>query len=213
MRVRLVLASTSPARLALLRAAGIEPQAVAPGVDEPAAVQDLARSLGREPTADETVLLLARRKAEAVASALGTTDALVLGGDSAFAFGGAVHGKPHTPEVALSRWRAQRGGSGVLHSGQWLIDARTGTGDGVVTRAVVRFAADLDDDELAAYVATGEPLAVAGAFTIEGRAAPFIDAVEGDPSTVVGLSLPALRRLVRATGTAWPDLWSGPRAP
>lgn len=212
MRVRLVLASTSPARLALLRSAGVEPQVLAPGVDEPAAVAVLGRSLGRDPTADETVLLLARLKAEAVAATLGPSDALVLGGDSAFAFDGLVHGKPHTPDVALDRWRAQRGGSGVLHSGQWLIDARTGSGHGVVTRAAVRFAADLDDAELAAYVATGEPLAVAGAFTIEGRAAPFIDAIEGDPSTVVGLSLPALRRLVRATGTAWTDLWTPARA-
>lgn len=208
--MRLVLASTSPARLALLRASGIEPEAVPPGVDEEAEVAAEAGRAGRPLTPDEIVLLLARRKAEAVAGALGTADALVLGGDSAFAFDGITYGKPHTAEAATARWRAQRGRSGVLHSGQWLIDARTGTGSGVVTRATVRFAADLDDDEIAAYVASGEPLAVAGAFTIDGLAGPFIDGVDGDPSTVVGLSLPALRRLVRATGTAWPTLWRRP---
>lgn len=205
--MRLVLASTSPARLTLLRAAGIEPVVAPSEVDEPAAVEAAEAVTGRPLSADETVLLLARAKAEVVAAARPPADELILGGDSAFAFGDVVHGKPHTAERALARWRAQRGGSGVLHSGQWLIDGRTGTGDGDVTRAAVTFAADLDDDELAAYVATGEPLAVAGAFTIDGLAGPFIDRVEGDPSTVVGLSLPALRRLVRATGTAWTDLW------
>lgn len=203
-----MLASTSPARLALLRAAGIEPDAVPPGVDEEAAVAAEEARLGRALPAEELVLLLARLKAEAVAARLGRDDALVLGGDSAFAFDGRVFGKPHTPEAALSRWRAQRGRSGVLHSGHWLVDARDGGGSGVATSAVVHFAADLGDAELAAYVGSGEPLEVAGAFTIDGLAGAFIDRVEGDPSTVVGLSLPALRRLVLATGTAWPALWN-----
>ncbi len=205
--MRLVLASTSPARLALLRAAGVEPEIVPSSVDEPATVAAEEARLGRPLDADETVLLLARAKAEAVAARRGAEDALVLGGDSAFAFDGRIHGKPHTPERALDRWKAQRGREGVLHSGQWLIDLRTGRGDGIVTRALVRFAADLTDAELAAYVASGEPLAVAGAFTIDSLGGPFIDRIEGDPSTVVGLSLPALRRLVRATGTEWTDLW------
>ena len=209
--MRLVLASTSPARLALLRTAGIEPEAVPPGVDEEAAVAAEEERLGRPLPAEDLVLVLARLKAEAVAGALGRTDALVLGGDSAFAFAGAVHGKPHLPEVALARWRAQRGRTGVLHSGHWLVDARSGSGAGVATSATVRFAEDLDDDELQAYVSSGEPLQVAGAFTIDGLAGPFIDRIEGDPSTVVGLSLPALRRLVRGTGTPWPSLWN--RAP
>jgi septum formation protein len=95
----------------------------------------------------------------------------------------------------------------VLHSGHWLIDARTGRGEGAVTRALVRFADDLTDAEIAAYVATGEPLAVAGAFTIDSLGGPFIERIEGDPSTVVGLSLPALRRLVRSAGVEWTDLW------
>ncbi|MFD1720884.1 Maf family protein [Amnibacterium endophyticum] len=206
--MRLVLASTSPARLALLRAAGIEPEAVPPGVDEEAEVAAEEARLGRALPAEELVLLLARLKAEAVAERLGTADALVLGGDSAFAFDGRVFGKPHTPAAALARWRAQRGHSGVLHSGHWLVDARHGTGSGSATSAEVRFAGDLADAELEAYVASGEPLEVAGAFTIDGLAGAFIDRIEGDPSTVVGLSLPALRRLVTATGTPWPALWN-----
>lgn len=208
--MRLVLASTSPARLALLRAAGIEPETVPPGVDEEAAVAAAETERGTPLPPDGLVQLLARLKAEAVAAALGTTDALVLGGDSAFAFGGVTYGKPLEPAVALARWRAQRAGTGVLHSGHHLIDLRTGEGFGETARASVRFAADLDDAEIEAYVASGEPLAVAGAFTIDGLAGPFIEHVEGDPSTVVGLSLSTLRRLVRRTGTAWTDLWNRP---
>jgi septum formation protein len=206
--MRLVLASTSPARLALLRSAGIEPEGVPSSVDEPAAVAAEEHRVGRRLDADETVLLLARAKAEAVAAVHGAEDALVLGGDSAFQIDGEVHGKPGTPERALERWRAQRGREGVLHSGQWLIDGRTGRGEGLVTRALVRFAADITDAELAAYVGSGEPLAVAGAFTIDSLGGPFIDRIEGDPSTVVGLSLPALRRLVRAADVEWTDLWA-----
>jgi septum formation protein len=209
--VRLVLASTSPARLALLRAAGIEPTAVPPGVDEEAEVAAEEARRGAALAPEELVQLLARRKAEAVAAAIGRDDALVLGGDSAFAFGGRIFGKPHTADAASARWLAQRGGTGVLHSGHWLVDARTGKGSGEAARASVAFAADLDDAEIAAYVASGEPLLVAGAFTIDGLAGPFIERVEGDPSTVVGLSLSVLRRLVRRTGTAWPDLWNIPR--
>jgi septum formation protein len=206
--VRLVLASTSPARLALLRAAGIEPETLPPGVDEEAAVASVEAARGEALAPEELVQLLARLKAEAVAAAIGTTDALVLGGDSAFAFGGTTYGKPLEPAVALARWHSQRGGTGVLHSGHHLIDARTGEGFGETASASVTFAADLDDEELAAYVASGEPLAVAGAFTVDGLAGPFIERVEGDPSTVVGLSLSVLRRLVRRTGTPWTSLWN-----
>jgi septum formation protein len=205
--MRLVLASTSPARLALLTAAGVDPQVVPSDVDEPAAVLAAEEEAGRPLAPEEMVLLLARAKAEAVAALVGRHDALVLGGDSAFVLDGAIHGKPADATTALERWHAQRGREGVLTSGHWLIDARTGQGNGAVASAVVRFAADLTDAELAAYVATGEPLAVAGAFTIDSLGGPFVERIDGDPSTVVGLSLPVLRRLVRATGTEWTDLW------
>lgn len=208
--MRLILASTSPARRALLRAAGVDPEVVPSEVDEPAAVAVAERREGRRLGAAEMVLLLARAKAEAVAGhrPTATEDALLLGGDSAFELGDAVHGKPGTAAAARARWVEQRGRTGVLHSGHWLIDRRDGTGRGVVTSAVVRFAADLTDAEIDAYVATGEPLAVAGAFTIDSLGGPFIEHIEGDPSTVVGLSLPVLRRLVRGFGVEWIDLWS-----
>jgi septum formation protein len=210
--MRLYLASTSPARLQTLRAAGIEPIAIAPGVDEEAVVA--AREAETGPLgASDIVQLLAQAKAEAI---VGRThegepiDGLILGGDSAFLTGGAIHGKPHRPDVARSRWLAQNGGHGDLWSGHWLIDHRGGAMHGAVGRAdvaTVRFAA-LDDAEIDAYVATGEPLLVAGAFTIDSLGGPFIRRVEGDPSTVVGLSLSTLRDLVRELGVDWPSLWN-----
>ncbi len=207
--MRLYLASTSPARLATLRAVGIEPVPVPSHVDEDA----VAAAAG--PLApDEYVTLLARAKAEAVAERLvdaGGLDGLVLGGDSAFEVDGVVHGKPHIPEVARERWHAQRGRHGVLHSGHWLIDARggqVGRAIGGATSATVHFASDITDDEIDAYIATGEPLEVAGAFTIDSKGAGFIERIEGDPHTVVGLSVPYLRTLVRALGVEWTDLWN-----
>ena len=207
--MRLYLASTSPARLATLRAVGIEPVPVPSHVDEDA----VAAAAG--PTdPDAYVTLLARAKAEAVAERLvdeGGLDGLVLGGDSAFVVDGAIHGKPHLPEVARERWHAQRGRSGVLHSGHWLIDARgglRGRAVGGATSATVRFASDITDDELDAYIATGEPLEVAGAFTIDSKGAGFITSIEGDPHTVVGLSVPYLRTLVRQLGVEWTTLWN-----
>ena len=124
----------------------------------------------------------------------------MLGGDSAFEFDGVIYGKPHLPEVARERWHAQRGRAGVLHSGHWLIDARggqVGQAIGGATAATVHFASDITDAEIDAYIATGEPLEVAGAFTIDSKGAGFIERIEGDPHTVVGLSVPFLRTLVR----------------
>lgn len=208
--VRLYLASTSPARLATLRAAGIEPIVVPSQVDEDAAVA-AAGTL----TAAETVLLLARIKAEAVSrgdshGAAGEIDGFVLGGDSVFELDGAVYGKPLTASVARERWDLQRGRTGVLHSGHWLIDQRGGAvhgAAGAVSSASVTFAADVTDTELDAYIATGEPLGVAGAFTIDSLGAPFITAVQGDPHTVVGLSLSTVRGLLRGFGVEWVQLW------
>jgi septum formation protein len=201
--VQLILASTSPARLATLRLAGIEPVTIAPGVDEDAAV-----AAAGPLAAPEMVMLLARLKAEAVASAHPDLDGLILGGDSAFELDGVVYGKPHLPDVARDRWLAQRGRSGLLHSGHWLIDTRTSRATGSPAVAAVRFAADITDAEIDAYVATGEPLQVAGAFTIDARGAAFIERIEGDPHAVVGLSIPLLRTLVRSLGIEWTDLWT-----
>jgi septum formation protein len=204
--MRLYLASTSPARLATLRAVGIEPSPIPSQVDEEAAVA-AAGAL----TPVEMVMLLARLKAEAVAESGREFDGLILGGDSAFELDGTVYGKPHLPEVARERWRAQRGRSGVLHSGHWLIDARggmIGRAIGAAAAATVRFADDITDDEIDAYIATGEPLEVAGAFTIDAKGAGFIEAVEGDPHAVVGLSVPLLRQLVRQLGIEWTSLWN-----
>ena len=202
--VRLYLASTSPARLATLRAAGIEPVVLPSFVDEDAAVE-AAGPL----TPIEMVLLLARLKASAV---LGPDiDGFVLGGDSAFELDGIVYGKPHFPEVARERWILQRGRTGHLHSGHWLIDHRGGAAQGAlgdVATAGVTFASDLSDHEIDAYIATGEPLEVAGAFTIDSLGAPFITAVDGDPHAVVGLSLSTLRSLLLQFGVGWPSLWN-----
>ena len=202
--VRLYLASTSPARLATLRAAGIEPVVLPSFVDEDAAVE-AAGPL----TPIEMVLLLARLKASAV---LGPDiDGFVLGGDSAFELDGIVYGKPHLPEIARERWILQRGRTGHLHSGHWLIDHRGGIARGAVgdvATAGVTFASDISDHEIDAYIATGEPLEVAGAFTIDSLGAPFITAVDGDPHAVVGLSLSTLRSLLLQFGVGWPSLWN-----
>jgi septum formation protein len=213
--VRLYLASTSPARLATLRAAGIEPILLASGVDEEAAV-----AAAGPLTAPEMVLLLARLKAEAVVGRLvdgSPIDGFILGGDSAFEFDGAVYGKPHLPAVARERWLAQRGREGLLHSGHWLIDHRagpstsSGTGSsatGAVSTARVRFASSITEREIDDYIATGEPLEVAGAFTIDSMGGAFIREVEGDPHAVVGLSLATLRELLLEFDVHWPDLWN-----
>ncbi len=207
--MKLYLASTSPARLALLRASGIEPVLLPSNVDEDAVAVAREAELGHALSPADYVQLLARAKAEAVVSP--NIDGLILGGDSSFVIDGIIYGKPHTAENARARWQAQRGKTGVLYSGHWLIDHTGGvtrTSVGTVTSAEVTFSADITDSEIDAYIATGEPLHVAGAFTIDSMGAPFIDRIVGDPSTVVGMSLPALRRVVRELGYDWPSLWN-----
>lgn len=210
--MRLYLASTSPARLSVLRAAGIEPITIAPLVDEEFEVARHEGEIGRAMSADEMVLFLARLKAEDVVTRhADEIDGLVLGGDSAFLLDDAILGKPHLPDVAFERAQRHRGNTGVLHSGHWLIDHtewRTQGAAGDVRTAEVSLAADLTDDELRAYIATGEPLQVAGGFTIDGRAGAFIEGIVGDPSCVIGLSLPTLRRLVRELGHDYTALWN-----
>ena len=202
--MRLYLASTSPARLATLRSAGIEPIVLPSHVDEDAAVE-AASPL----TPIETVQLLARLKARAVLSP--DLDGIVLGGDSVFELDGIVYGKPHLPEIARERWMLQRGRTGHLHSGHWLIDHRGGVVNGevgAVSTAAVTFADNITENEIDAYIATGEPLEVAGAFTIDSLGAPFITSVDGDPHAVVGLSLSTLRSLLLDFDVEWPSLWS-----
>ncbi|MHA6667315.1 Maf family protein [Homoserinimonas sp. A447] len=219
--MRLYLASTSPARLATLRAAGVEPAGlISPGVDEEAAVASLAAGLGRPLTASETVYELARLKAEAVVGQLvdgSAIDGFILGGDSAFELDGTVYGKPHTAAVARERWQRMVGRTGVLHSGHWVIDHRAGSvhsgiacaGIGAVEDASVEFAADVTAAEIDAYIGTGEPLSVAGAFTVDSRGQAFIRRIDGNPSTVIGLSIPTLRSLLRdGFGVGWHELWN-----
>ncbi len=195
-----VLASRSPARLATLRAAGLDPTVVVSGVDE--------STLDGLPPA-ELALGLAELKCAAVAGGEGLpSGALVLGCDSVLELDGEVLGKPGDPDEALGRWRAMRGRSGVLHSGHCLVDTASGARLREGARTTVHFG-DPDDDELAAYVASGEPLHVAGAFTIDGLGGAFVRGIEGDHHTVVGVSLPLLRTMVRRLGHRWTDLWAG----
>lgn len=210
--MRVCLASTSPARLMLLRQAGIEPLVRPPAVDEEAVIDATERAEGRRLPADEHVQLLARLKAADVADALAAEgfEGYVIGGDSMFELDGDILGKPYTSAAATARWHGMRGRTGVLHSGHSVVlveDGRMREAH-AVARASVTFASDVDDEEIAAYVATGEPLLVAGAFTVDSRGGAFIERVEGDPSTVVGMSLSTLRHLVRELGGDWTGLWN-----
>lgn len=193
--MRVVLASQSPARLATLRAAGIEPEVIVSGVDE-----------DRITSADPANLAgaLAQLKCRAVAAQV-EPDALVVGCDSVLAFEGEIFGKPGGPVEAAGRWRRMRGRSGVLHTGHCV---RRGDDEFLETASTIVHFADITDAEIDAYVATGEPLHVAGAFTIDGLGGAFITGIEGDYHNVVGLSLPVLRELVGDLGIAWTDLWN-----
>ena len=205
---RLVLASSSPARLALLRSSGIEPEIVLPDADEEALTQ-AAKQENPDLSAEKLVSLLAKAKAESVLSDSATHGALVLGGDSALEFQGEILGKPHEPEVAIKRWQGLSGNHGVLHSGHYLIDNRSPAnpvGAAMVSSTKVFFS-KLSDQEIRDYVATGEPLKVAGAFTIDGLGGAFIDRIEGDSHTVVGLSLKVLRDLAAGFGVHYPSFW------
>lgn len=205
---RLVLASSSPARLSLLRSAGIEPEIVLPDADE-TELTATAKAEDQNLSAEKLVALLAKAKAESVVSTPATHGALVLGGDSALEFQGEILGKPHEPEIALERWAKLSGNSGVLHSGHYLIDNRNPanpTGIGKVSSTRVFFS-KLSDQEISDYVGTGEPLKVAGAFTIDGLGGAFIDRIEGDSHTVVGLSLRVLRELAAEFGVHYPSFW------
>ncbi len=203
----LVLASASPARRSVLRSAGIEPVVVVSGVDEDAVAAAMV-----DPRPDEVVVALAAAKAADVAERIAGThpDAVVVGCDSMLLIDGALVGKPGTASVASERWRRMAGGTGELLTGHAVVrldgGVRQGGAEGMCS-TTVRFGTP-DDAELAAYIATGEPLSVAGAFTLDGRGGWFVDGVDGDPSSVIGISLPLTRRLLAEVGVSVVSLWS-----
>lgn len=211
--VSLVLASASPARRKVLQGAGLCPVVQVSRVDEDALLTKL-RARGADPAAQ--VLALAQAKARAVAGELETSlspgaDTLLVGCDSMLEFHGEVLGKPHDPEVALARVRALSGDSGVLHTGHWVMRLRSEAAEPVAevgrTESTVVHFAQFSEAEVRAYVASGEPLEVAGSFTIDGLGGAFISGIEGDPHNVIGISLPLLRKLAGELGIFWPSLW------
>lgn len=206
---RLVLASASAGRRAVLRQAGVDPLVRVSGVDEDA----LTAALGPDPSPDAVVAALAEAKAERVAGDLEppiAADCVVIGCDSMLSIDGRLCGKPGSAEAALDQWRLMGGRSGRLHTGHCLLRMS----DGAVTHRWTQSActtvhfAEPDPAELRAYVAHGEPLQVAGGFTLDGLGGWFVDRIEGDPSNVIGLSLPLLRRMLARSGLSVAALWA-----
>ncbi|OZF07285.1 Maf family protein [Rhodococcoides fascians] len=218
-----VLASASPARLGVLRAAGVEPVVRVSGVDEDA----LTASLGESASPEDVVVALARAKAEAVVNGLSASgpdtaqidtalndaaliDAVVVGCDSMLSIGGDLQGKPHTVDVARRRWQTMAGTSGELLTGHSVVRFRHGQTTAVVGAChstTVHFATPSEAD-LETYLASGEPLEVAGSFTLDGLGGWFVDRIEGDPSSVIGIGLPLVRRLLNEVGVSMSDVWS-----
>ena len=195
--LEIILASASPSRLRLLTSAGITPTIIVSGVDE----EDSAYS---QLSPRELVVALAIVKAHTVKEKV-NYPALIIGCDSTFEFEGESLGKPGTVENAIARAKKLSGKSGVLHTGHCFIDTDKGIEISDVVSTRVHFAT-LSDEEIEGYVATGEPLNVAGGFTLDGLSAPFIAGIEGDPSNVIGLSLPLLRNVINSLGYSWFEL-------
>lgn len=193
---RLVLASASPARLTTLRNAGLSPEVVVSGVDE---------STVELTEASEYSLKLAQLKAVAVAAT--EKRAIVVGCDSVLALDGEILGKPASDAEAIARWKQMRGRAGVLHTGHCVIDTHREVWLARSAATQVRFA-HVSDEEIEAYVATGEPSAVAGAFTLDGLGGAFVSGVTGDPHNVVGISLPLLRLMFEELGFMWTEFWT-----
>lgn len=214
----LVLASASPARLSTLKMAGINPLVHVSDVDEDALLADGVKRFGKLEGVD-AVLLLAEAKAADVAhrleSAEDAPDLIVLGCDSMLELNSEIFGKPHSAEQARERWKLMRGATGTLHTGHWLVDVRpaeiggTGATLGATSSTTVHFA-DVTDSEIDDYVASGEPLQVAGGFTIDGRGGPFVRGITGDHHGVIGLSLPLLRELLAEIKIPITQLWANP---
>ena len=208
--MRLVLGSKSPARLATLRSAGVDPVVIVSEVDEDA----VAAALPPDATPAQVVSALALAKAQAVAAEVsarpGPGQSLILGCDSMLEINGRMVGKPHTAEVAKERIAEMRNTDAVLWTGHALlsVDAEgNANGEAVEAASTIVHFGNISDAEIDAYVATGEPLNVAGSFTIDGFGGPFVRGVTGDPHSVVGVSLPLLRDLAGRLGVFWPDLW------
>ncbi len=194
--MRVVLASASPARLAVLRGAGLDPEVIVSGVDED--------SYSAATTGELTALLA---EAKAVAVAATQANGLVIGCDSMLDLDGVALGKPADAQEAITRWHAMRGRTGTLLTGHCVIDAATGQRAAGVASSLIRFGTPADE-EIAAYVGTGEPLGMAGAFTIEGLGGWFVDSIDGDHNNVIGISLPLLRTLLLDLSVTIPALWS-----
>jgi len=204
----LVLASASPARAMLLRAAGVSFSITTSSVDEEA----LTAALGPLVAVTDLVAHLARAKAHDVAARQTHGDVVVVGCDSMLEFAGLAHGKPLTADAARERWQRMRGHTGILHTGHHVVRITAGVHVAAAEAVVsteVDFA-EISDEEIDAYVATGEPLHVAGAFTLDSKGSAFIRGVRGDHANVVGLSLAGLRLLLQQVGVTWPDLWATP---
>lgn len=194
---RLILASGSPARRSLLESAGLRPEVLVSHVDEDG-VDDL--------TAADAVAVLARRKGEAVAGRPEAADAIIVACDSMLELEGEAWSKPDSADEVVRRWKRMRGATGRLHTGHFLIDTATESHAAATDTAIVHFG-DPTDAEIAAYAATEESRQVAGPFTLEGRSSAWVDSIEGNPGTILGISLPVLRRLLDRLGVELISLW------